>query len=210
MVERADELRQDIEYRRESIGQTVDQIENRVNPRRVAARGSYRLRRRLIDIKDRIMGNDNPDYPWQTGYEEDRAQPTDQRTLSDRAAELGTAASEGLSKAADQVSKVPDVMRTKTRGNPLAAGLIALGGGLLVGSSLPGTRAERRLVDQAEPALAQARAEVKETGREIADDLKETVRGAAEEIKESAQEAGERVREQTQGSAQAGRQSAEA
>ena len=201
MVERSDELRQDIEYRRESIGQTVDQIENRVNPRRVAARGSYRLRRRLIDMKDRIMGNDNPDYPWQAGYS-NRTQ-SEERTLSDRAAELGTAASEGVSKAADQVSKVPDVVRSKTRGNPLAAGLIAMGSGLLVGSLLPGTRAERRLVEQAEPALAQAQAEVKETGREIADDLKDSARTAAEEIKGTAQEAGERIREQTRDTAEA-------
>jgi hypothetical protein len=207
VVERADELRQDIEYRRESIGQTVDQIENRVSPRRVAARGSYRLRRRLIDIKDRIMGNDNPDYPWQAGYSDHTR--GDERTLSDRAADLGTAASEGVSKAADQVSKVPDVVRTKTRGNPLAAGVIAMGSGLLVGSLLPGTRAERRLVEQAEPALAQARAEVKETGREIADDLKDSARTAAEDIKETAQEAGERVREQTRDSAQSATQGAE-
>jgi len=207
MVERADELRQDIEYRRESIGQTVDQIENRVSPRRVAARGGYRLRRRLIDMKDRIMGNDNPDYPWQAGYPDDTQ--GDERTLSDRAADLGTAASEGVSKAADQVSKVPDVVRTKTRGNPLAAGLIAMGSGLLVGGLLPGTRAERRLVEQAEPALSQARAEVKETGREIADDLKDSARTAAEDVKETAQEAGERVREQTRDTAQAATHSAE-
>jgi hypothetical protein len=201
MAERAEELRHDIEYRRESIGQTVDQIENRVNPRRVAARSTYRLRRRLIDWKDRMMGNEDAQYPWQTDY--DARSDGDDRSISDRASEFGAAASQGMSKAADQISQTPDVVRSKTRGNPLAAGLIALGSGLMVGSLFPGTRAERKLVAQADPVLAQARTEVKETGREVVEDLKDSARDAAQDIKDTAQDAGERVREETLESAQA-------
>lgn len=63
MAERAEELRDQLDAQRAGISRTVEQIENRVTPGRVLSRRRYRMRRSVMDWKDRLMGNDEPDYP---------------------------------------------------------------------------------------------------------------------------------------------------
>lgn len=174
MVDRTDELREDIEERRDRIGHTVDQIENRVSPSRVAARTSHKMSRRMSEWKERIMGNDSTDDPTSGGN--------------------GGA----LSEAGRMVSDAPETIRRTTTGNPMAAGLVAFGGGLLVGSMFPETAAERRAVKQMEPALRQGMPEVQEMGRHAVDDVKDAVRESAEEMKEMAAESGQRLRSDVQ------------
>jgi hypothetical protein len=170
VVDRTDELRDDIEQRRDRIGHTVDQIENRVSPSRVAARTSHKVSRRMSAWKDRIMGSDQ------------------------------TSAGDGgtLSEAGRKVSEAPEALRRTTTGNPVAAGLVAFGGGLLVGSMLPETDAERRAVKQIEPALREGVPEVRDMGRHAMDDVKDVVRESAEEMKEMAAESGQRLRSDAQ------------
>ncbi|MGF1667309.1 MAG: DUF3618 domain-containing protein [Acidimicrobiia bacterium] len=174
MVDRTDELREDIEERRDRIGHTVDQIENRVSPSRVAARTTHNMSRRMSGWKDRIMGDD------QTG--------------ADTNAKNGGA----LSEAGRKVAEAPDTIRRSTTGNPVAAGLVAFGGGMLVGSLFPGTDAERRAVKQVEPVLREGMPEAKEMGRQAVDDVKDAVRESADEMKEMAAESGQRLRQDVQ------------
>jgi ElaB/YqjD/DUF883 family membrane-anchored ribosome-binding protein len=63
VAERAEELRDQLDAQRAGISRTVEQIENRVTPGRVLSRRRYRMRRSVVDWKDRLMGNDEPDYP---------------------------------------------------------------------------------------------------------------------------------------------------
>jgi hypothetical protein len=63
VAERAEELRGQLDMQRADISRTVEQIENRVSPSRVLSRRKYRMRRSFTDLKDRLMGNDEPDYP---------------------------------------------------------------------------------------------------------------------------------------------------
>jgi hypothetical protein len=63
VAERAEELRQQLDVQRADISRTVEQIENRVVPGRILNRRKYRMRRSLTDWKDRLMGNDDADYP---------------------------------------------------------------------------------------------------------------------------------------------------
>lgn len=63
MAERAEELRNQLDAQRDDITRTVNEIENRVAPGRVLSRRKYRMRRSVMDLKDRLMGNDEPDYP---------------------------------------------------------------------------------------------------------------------------------------------------
>ena len=99
MADRTDELREDIERQRQSIGYTVDQIQNRVSPGRITARGRYRVRRWLIDTKDQVMGNDQSEYPWERWshdlsdkageMSEQAASMQEPRTLSEKAGAIG-------------------------------------------------------------------------------------------------------------------------
>ncbi|MFB0840543.1 hypothetical protein ACETK3_21425, partial [Arthrobacter sp. E44] len=57
-----------------------------------------------------------------------------------------------LSDAGHTVSAAPDQVKAKTAGNPLAAGLIAFGAGLLVSSLIPPSQKEREAADQLKTA----------------------------------------------------------
>jgi hypothetical protein len=170
VADRTDELRDDIEERRERIGHTVDQIENRVSPGRVAARTSHKVTRRMSHWKERIMGSD------QTNGGNGGA----------------------VAEAGRKVAETPDTIRRKTSGNPVAAGLVAFGGGMLVGSMLPETSAEHRAVQNLEPALREGIPEAKDIGRHAVDDVKDVVRESAEEMKEMAAESGQRIKSEAQ------------
>ncbi len=208
MVERTDELRDDIERRRREISGTVDELQNRVSPSRVMARGSYRVRRWVIDTKDRIMGNEQPYYPWQESYgsgskEEsmkDRVSESASRTgdrVSEMTEEVTDRASHAVSEAKDAVTKAPQMVRQQTRGNPMAAGLIAFGGGLLLGSLLPETSAEHDIARRIEPAVSGAMSEAREAGREVMEDVKDDAEDAMDQVKDKASEAGQHLRENT-------------
>lgn len=197
MVERTDELRRDIDRRRGRISRNVDEIGNRVRPGRVLARGTYRLRRRVIDLRDDVMGNEATAYPWQGTERSVGGSMTQTRErMSDRMSEMAETASEKMHEAEETISEMPQMLRRQTRGNPLAAGLIAFGGGLLIASIFSPTDAERSAARRVQPVVQDAVDEMKETGEGIAEDMKDSAKRSAEDIKDEARQAGERLRDE--------------
>lgn len=166
MAQRTDELRKDIEERRSSITHTVDEIENRVHPGHVAARNTYKVRRRFASLKDNIMGSEN-DY--------------------------------GNGGVMDRVKEAPETVTRKTRGNPLAAGAIAVGAGALMATLLPPTRQEQRLVEKIQPELEGAMSEVTDAGREMASEAADVARESVSHLTESAKAAGEDLMDEAKG-----------
>ncbi|MGH2702085.1 MAG: DUF3618 domain-containing protein [Actinomycetota bacterium] len=187
MVERTEELREDIDQKRDDIAYTVDQIQNRMSPGRVTARGRYRMRRWWIDTKDGLLGNDELNYPWEGSSQR----------VSQRVGAVADQASEMISGAGEAVAQAPKMLRQQTKGNPVAAGLVAFGGGLLVGSILPETRTERQAARRLEPMVADVVSDATETGREIAEDVKTSASEAMEEVKDTASAAAESMKEET-------------
>jgi ElaB/YqjD/DUF883 family membrane-anchored ribosome-binding protein len=208
MADRTDALREDIERQRQSIGYTVDQIQNRVSPGRITARGRYRVRRWLIDTKDQVMGNDQSEYPWErwsrdvsqkAGDMSERAADavTEAKdTLSEKVGDMSDRAADAVAGAKDSLAEAPTKLRQKTEGNPLAVGLIAFGGGMLAGALLPESRVEGRAVRRVEPALAGAASEAGHIARDIADDVKESTGASVEQVKEKASAAAGNVKEE--------------
>ena len=100
------------------------------------------------------------------------------------------------------VRNAPAQVRRSTRGNPLAAGLIALGAGWLVGSMIPASQKEQnaaeRLKDQAAPVVDEAKAAVQEMG----ESLKPQAQEAVDSVKETAAEGAEHVKGEGQDKAQ--------
>jgi ElaB/YqjD/DUF883 family membrane-anchored ribosome-binding protein len=211
MVERTDELRDDIERRRREIGGTVDELQNRVSPRRVMARGRYRARRWVIDTRDRIMGNEDPYYPWQERESEgsERKEESMKDRVSEIAAEVTDRASHAASEAKEAVTRAPQMVRQQARGNPMAAGLIAFGGGLLLGSFLPETSTEHDIARRMEPAVSGAMSEAREVGRDVIEDVKEDAEDAMEQVKDKASEAGQHLKDDTKEAAERTRERAQ-
>ena len=109
---------------------------------------------------------------------------------------MGSAASS----VADAASNAPDAALRRTQGNPLAAGLIAFGAGLLASSLLPSTSMEQRaaagLRDQAEPVIDT----VKEEASRLKDELAPKAQQATQQVRAAATDA---VRETTEEAKQA-------
>ncbi len=87
------------------------------------------------------------------------------------------------------MADAPQAARRQTQGNPVAAGLVAFGLGLLIASLIPASRKEEELAqtikEQAQPLTDQ----VVGAAKEVAGNLAEPAQQAVENLKESATDA---------------------
>ena len=183
-----DQIRQDIEMTRGRLSDDVDVLTETVRPSNVARRQADKVTGKAAAIKERIMGTAD-DLQGQGGDAVSQ--------LGDKASELG-----------DKASQMPQMARQQTQGNPLAAGLVALGAGWLVGSLLPSSQRERQatgqLKDKAQPMVEEA----KSVAQETAQDLKQPAQEAVDAVKQSATESAQTVKEEGRSTAQDVRASA--
>lgn len=169
-----DQIRADIERTRAELSHNVDTLGDTVNPRNIASRQVDKVKDKARTVRDAIMGS--PDDPYDHGRAGD---------LQDGARAVG-----------DAVSSAPSLAKQKTRGNPLAAGLIAFGAGLLVSSLIPASRHEQRAVSTLQDNLEPLKQQVTDIAHEVADNLREPAQQAAESIKTVAADGAENVQAQ--------------
>jgi ElaB/YqjD/DUF883 family membrane-anchored ribosome-binding protein len=166
MTNNPDEIRREIENTRGRLSSDVNALTETVSPSNVARRQADKVADAAASVKDRVMGT--ADDLRSSG--------------SDAASSVGHAPGAAATKA-----------RRKTQGNPLAAGLIALGAGWLVGSLLPASEKEKQaagsLKDRAQPLVDEAKTVAQDTAQE----LKEPAKQAAQSIKETAVDAKDTV-----------------
>ncbi|MEX3509698.1 DUF3618 domain-containing protein [Kocuria carniphila] len=181
-----EEIRAEIEATRARLSADVDAVTEKVTPENVVDRQKNKARNKIQDVRESIMGSAD-----------------DARVAGHHAAhDLRDEASYRMDQAGNAVSNAPAAAKAKTRGNPLAAGLIALGAGWLVGSLLPSSKKEQELVadaaDRVQPHVQSAVDSTKEAAQDIAQDLKEPAKEAAQSVKETAQSGAEEVKSQGQ------------
>ncbi|WP_082516323.1 DUF3618 domain-containing protein [Cellulomonas sp. Leaf395] len=106
----------------------------------------------------------------------------------------------GVSDSADAAgsaaASLPHAAKDRTRGNPLAAGLVAFGAGWLISSLLPSTRQEQQLAQAAKEQAAPLVQEAKDAAQGIAENLREPAQDAAAAVKDRAAEAGATLRDE--------------
>jgi hypothetical protein len=200
-----EEIRREIEATRTNLGQTLEDIEDKVSPSRIKERRVEAVRNRWQRVRNSVMGSaENARGSASSTWEDTRGSASstwDDTTsrVSDRASEVG-----------DTLRSAPDQAMERTRGNPLAAGLIAFGGGLLAASLLPATPREQQAAQALRDRVEEpVRNELSSVGQQARESLQGTAQEAMEEIKGTAQEAAERTRSEAQGSAQSVRSEAE-
>ncbi|MEU2562924.1 DUF3618 domain-containing protein [Streptomyces longispororuber] len=160
-----DELRQETEETRAHLSDSVDRLAERISPQRVVRRRASSARHRATAVRDRVMG-----------------------TAHTTASRTGGTVEDATGRVREQAGQVPDQLRERTQGSPLAAGLIAFGAGLLTGALLPATSAEARVGRQVREHSPELLEPVRETAREA-------VRGAGQELREPAREAARAVKD---------------
>lgn len=191
-------LRAQIAQTRSNLSRDVNALGEAVSPSNVAQRQAEKVKDTVRgagrDLKERIMGSDDP-YDTSPGLGE-RAQMA--------ASDAGHAVSDAADSARQALADAPAQARRRAQGNPLAAGLIALGAGWLVGSLLPGSERERQLAVDLKHQVEDSGAveQVKAVAQEVVDDVRPQAEQAVEQVKQSAQGSAEHVKDEAATTAQ--------
>lgn len=172
----SDDIRRDIEHTRTDLGETITEIEDRVSPRKIKQRSTARAKNRWHRIREQVMGT--------------------KEDVRDRVS------SSGDGSATDSAKERAQEAREKVEGNPLAAGLIAFGGGLLASALLPATQKEQEAADRLREQVEEpVREGVQEAGQQLKDDLTEQATDRAKQVGKEAMGAAARTGTDAQDSA---------
>jgi ElaB/YqjD/DUF883 family membrane-anchored ribosome-binding protein len=181
MGQSAEELRREIEDTRHDLGQTLDAIGDRVSPGRIVERRKNRVMNGLHSVRDRVMGT---------------------------AADTGHTIGETAGGAVDTLKATPDAVVGQTQGNPLAAGAVAFGVGVLLASIFPASAKEKQAAEELMDRMQPLTDELKQAGQEMAEHLKEPAREAVEQVKQVAAEGQQAVTDTVKEVADTSKQSA--
>jgi hypothetical protein len=96
----------------------------------------------------------------------------------------------------------PRAVASQTQGNPIAAGIIAFGVGMLAATLMPVTDAERRAGQELKDRSGDLTDQAGDLATEVKDELAEPVQRAAGEVKATAQDAAQPTKQQARSSAQ--------
>jgi len=193
MTSDPDQIRGNIEQTQQNLSANVDALTEKVSPPKIMQRRVQQTRTSMTNVKEKIMGS-TAEHTSNLGG-----------TVSSSASSAKDTVASTASSAADAVGSAPDLARQRTRGNPLAAGLIAFGAGWLVASLLPATEPEQQVASQVKDvATEQGRPvaqQLSQAGQEAAQELKDSAQQRAQSVKETATDAASTVRDEAQSQA---------
>jgi gas vesicle protein len=192
MAEEPDQIRDDIELTRARLAHDVDRLADKTSPSRIAQRRWSGTKARMRSVSDRVMGSARDSGGGLKDKAGDAA-----GTVRDKASDVAGTVKDKAGDVAEQVREMPAAMNRQTQGNPIAAGLIAFGAGMLVASLLPVTELERRAGQQ-----------VCDNADDLIDPLKEPLTAAAHDLGDSAKDAASALRDTAKDAAQTTAQSA--
>jgi ElaB/YqjD/DUF883 family membrane-anchored ribosome-binding protein len=178
----------DIEATRADLTRNIDELSDKVSPQRVVERRKEAARNSLSSVRDKIMGASD------SSKSNDGAGSRVSGSASDAAASVKGSAQSAVG-----------TLESTTTGNPLVAGAVAFGAGMLIGALLPASEKEQqaagRLVDAAKEHGQPLIDEAKSVGQEMGQDLGNSASEAAEKVKSQAQDSAETVKSEGQSSA---------
>jgi gas vesicle protein len=197
MAEEPDRLRQGIENTRASLTRDVDLLAEKTSPTKAA-------QRRWATVKEKVMGS-SEHIRSATGGAASAAADTVQDkvgTVRDKVSEAGGDAGDKVHDAADAVRRAPQAVATRAQGNPLAAGVIAFGVGMLAATLIPVTDAERRTAQELKDRSDGLTHRVKDIAGDLQSDLSSTVQEAAAEVRDTARDAAQTTGQQARSAVQ--------
>lgn len=170
-----DQIENDLATTRDAVRADMDQLNDAVSPKAVISTQVDKVKHGAAAIKDRLMGA--PDSEAAKSKVADLA-GTAQDTTSAAAAKLSEAA-----------RSAPDTVRARTQGNPLAAGVVAVGVGWLLSSLAPATSAEKHAAQQLESNADSVLDPLADSAKTIAGNLQQPAQDAATGVQNAAGDA---------------------
>ncbi len=177
----------DIEATRANLSRDIDELTDKVSPARVVERRKEAVRGRWSSVKDKVMGS-----------------------ASHATSSAGSAVpspGDVAGTVSDKASGALDTVGAKAQGNPLAAGVVAFGAGMLISALIPASDREAQLASRAVDAAKEHGQplveEAKSVGQQMGQDLKESATESVQQVKSTAQDSAQTVAEEGKSSAQA-------
>lgn len=173
-----DQIRADIERTRATLSNDVDAMAEKVTPSKVAHRQVDKVKDAVGGVRDRVMGSAEDSGAQLSGHASD-ARDSLRSTADD---------------ASQAARRAPQEVKRRTQGNPLAAGVIALGIGWLAASLIPASDKEQQLASRLEEKAQPVLDDVKDQAKSVAGELKEPAQNAATTVKDSAADSAQTVK----------------
>jgi hypothetical protein len=177
MTDDPDRIRDGIAATRSDLVRNVDALADRTMPNRIARRRWEGMKDKMHTMSEKVMG----------------APRSAASSVGDVASRGERRAEEVAGQAAQAARELPHAVAQQAQGNPVAAGIIAFGVGLLAASLMPTTNLERQAVRQLKESgsdlIEPMRQPMAESAQRIKEDVKESVSDAAQSVKQTAQEA---------------------
>ena len=165
----ADQIRERIERTRASLAENVDALADQANPVHMAERKIGRIKAGADRFFDRILGT-----------ADDAGQAVNQ---------LGSQVGETANEVAENLGSLPRAAERQVRGNPMAAGAVAFGVGLLLAAAFPPSAAEKRLASDVKRGAEGLAEPAMDALHQVADNLSGPAQRMAADLGESASEA---------------------
>jgi len=196
-----EQIQQDIEETRRALSTDVERLSEKVSPGRVVSRRVDRVKSSVGSVKERVMGS-MPDT-GQVKSNAGGAMSSAGGAVSSATSSAGDALSSAASSVSDAASQAPQAVRRQAQGNPLAAGLVAFGVGMIVSSMLPASEREKQLASQAQSQVQEKVAgPLQEKAKEMASELQGPAQEAAQNVKEAATQAASTTVDESKSAAQ--------
>ncbi|TDC85076.1 DUF3618 domain-containing protein [Micromonospora sp. KC606] len=204
-----DRIRHDIETTRAALSNDVDALAYKADPRRIAAVPVTRVRSRFSRLVDDVMGTarhagrstrqQGADMGHRVSGAAHRGADVAAGAAhrgadmaagaahrgADMAAGAAHQTSAAVSSAGHQAQALGHASRERAEGNPLAAGLVAFGVGLLTASLLPPSRKEHDLAERAKHTAMQHSGELKQRASGVMHQMQENLREPAQHAAET-------------------------
>ncbi|MBQ1075496.1 DUF3618 domain-containing protein [Micromonospora sp. C31] len=195
-----DQIRREIEATRSNLSSDVDALAYKVSPARIVDDRKQRARNALENVRDKVMGTASD-----LGHNTKHGAHAVGGHASSAASTVNDKAHSAASTVSDAAQRAPRVIRQKSEGNPLAAGLIAFGVGWLASSLIPATSREQQMASQVKEKAGEHAGVVKEKLGEVANELKEDLREpaqhATDSVRSTAQDAVHAVKDDSRSAA---------
>ncbi|MEV7330789.1 DUF3618 domain-containing protein [Micromonospora sp. NPDC093244] len=190
-----DRIRREIETTRNELSSDVDALTDKVNPRRIAGDRVGQARGAFTRAKEKVMGSSS-----HMGHETSQRMSHMAGSVRDETRSLGHQSREAVGSMRDEARSLGHQSLEQAQGNPLAAGLVAFGVGLLAASLIPPSGRERQLAGRARTMVSEhsdeLRQQASQVGHQVQDNLREPAQQAAQSVRSTAQQGVSAVRDQ--------------
>lgn len=166
-----EQIRADIAATRARLSGDVDTLADEANPKTIAHRTVDDVKNSAVGLKDRLMGS-----------------------ADDTKSSLQNAVSSGK----DAADGTPGSVKSRTQGNPLAAGVIAFGLGMLSAALIPSSDREQQLVSDLKTKADPAKQQLTDAAKQAADHLRHPAQEAVTAVKDTATDAAQNVKSEGQ------------